>query len=362
MIQRVKNSVCYIRKASILIPQNLMFTYNQTMTEEYSYFSSDDSVLSKILYEPVTHALVTQLPSSLSPNVLTLCALITIAIASLAEFTALSPRSRHFLPLFLFTYQIFDSLDGKHARRNKRSSALGECLDHGGDALCAVSFLFMIGTTFRLGKNASLFLAVMYWNIILFTHIESVTIKRYTFGMISAPTDGVFMLSTLKLLNTWVPEDGILRLTLYEALAHDFKQFLILIAAWPTIRWLVNFMYMVYQQKLNLPAKYFYIFYGSAVASLSFGFIANHSDFYENLQLHYSIVMASLVIRFLHTKFFGAGGKAEKNLSVMTDVVILPFLLYCTGLPEDFCISYCQVHSLLSLCFLFGTLLFSLRH
>jgi ethanolaminephosphotransferase len=58
-----------------------------------------------------------------------------------------------YLALSVFLGQTFDAIDGKHARKTKRSSPLGQFMDHGCDAF-SNSFIVVMGSqAYRLGQG-----------------------------------------------------------------------------------------------------------------------------------------------------------------------------------------------------------------
>lgn len=50
----------------------------------------------------------------------------------------------------LFIYQILDILDGKQARRIKKSSPLGQLFDHGLDSVASSSIVYNLGMSFDI--------------------------------------------------------------------------------------------------------------------------------------------------------------------------------------------------------------------
>ena len=65
------------------------------------------------------------------------------------------------LPNWLYVYMSFsvfmgqtlDAVDGKHARKTKRSSSLGQLMDHGCDAFSNSFVVVMISQAFRTGPG-----------------------------------------------------------------------------------------------------------------------------------------------------------------------------------------------------------------
>ena len=100
------------------------------------------------------------LPYSISPNMVTatglFCQLMGITIIGLNDLT-LSKELPSYVYIFcafmLFCAQTFDAIDGKHARNTKRSSSLGQLMDHGCDANDNFLFCLMISQSHLLGPT-----------------------------------------------------------------------------------------------------------------------------------------------------------------------------------------------------------------
>ena len=89
------------------------------------------------------------LPYAYTPNMVTVtglfCQILSVIIISFYDFTFSEPVPA-IIPIFcaimLFLAQTLDAIDGKHARNTKRSSPLGQLMDHGCDSMD--NFLYCI--------------------------------------------------------------------------------------------------------------------------------------------------------------------------------------------------------------------------
>ncbi len=91
---------------------------------------------------------------ALTPNMVTLlgvfCQMIGIGVILFYDNTMSIPLPKWVYILFaflIFSAQTLDAIDGKHARNTKRSSPLGQLMDHGCDAFSNSFMIIMICQT-----------------------------------------------------------------------------------------------------------------------------------------------------------------------------------------------------------------------
>ena len=142
----------------------------------YAYCSGPTTKLDGLL-DAVAERIVALLPRTLSPNAITLFGFAMQAFSTYLLAVSSSERVRVVLlvdALLSLLYVIVDSLDGKQARRLKRSSPLGQLLDHGCDSLNAFCFLFSVikATGIEDPAVASLLFAVIGCVFVSFQLIE----------------------------------------------------------------------------------------------------------------------------------------------------------------------------------------------
>jgi ethanolaminephosphotransferase len=109
---------------------------------EYKYAGQDKSLTSKYVLNPFWTKLATLFPENMAPNLITLTGFsfvvfnfITLLIYTPTLVDPCPPWVYASWGVGLFLYQTFDAIDGKQARRLGLSGPLGECFDHGVDAL-----------------------------------------------------------------------------------------------------------------------------------------------------------------------------------------------------------------------------------
>ncbi|PHJ20293.1 cdp-alcohol phosphatidyltransferase superfamily protein [Cystoisospora suis] len=107
----------------------------------YKYSSGGYTPLDKFM-NPWWEFVASLIPSFIHPNTLTILGFISAICASVLQLyhtptlSEEAPRWVYLAVAFLFfLYQTFDAIDGKHARRNKLSSPLGQLFDHGCDII-----------------------------------------------------------------------------------------------------------------------------------------------------------------------------------------------------------------------------------
>lgn len=169
-----------------IIPSQIMFSIPIRLDERdvnelksYVYCSGPTTKLDRVL-DVVAEEIVPYIPRTLSPNTITLfgffmqcCAVFLLAVSS-PEHGG-SWRIVLFIDTILsLVYVIADSLDGKQARRLKRSSPLGQLVDHGCDSLNAFCFLYSVIKTTGIKDPAttSLLFAVIGCVFVSFQLIE----------------------------------------------------------------------------------------------------------------------------------------------------------------------------------------------
>ena len=100
------------------------------------------------------------LPYSYTPNMVTVtglfCQILSIIVISLYDLT-FSQELPCFIPIFcalmLFIAQTLDAIDGKHARNTKRSSPLGQLMDHGCDSMDNFLYAIVLAQAYLMGNS-----------------------------------------------------------------------------------------------------------------------------------------------------------------------------------------------------------------
>ena len=102
------------------------------------------------------------LPYALTPNMVTvtglLCQILSIIVISFYDLT-FAYHVPSFIPIFcaimLFMAQTLDAIDGKHARNTKRSSPLGQLMDHGCDSMDNFLYCIVIAQIYLFGDSVN---------------------------------------------------------------------------------------------------------------------------------------------------------------------------------------------------------------
>ncbi|ODM95430.1 Choline/ethanolaminephosphotransferase 1 [Orchesella cincta] len=154
---------------------------------KHKFFASSDS-----LFDPVLQLwwnwLVKQVPVWFAPNVITILGLLVNILTSLV-LVYYSPDCRQEVPswacymcaLGLFVYQSLDAIDGKHARRTKSSSPLGELFDHVCDSISTVFVSLAVCVSLHLGSAPKLMFLNCFFASILFYSAQWQTYVSGTF-------------------------------------------------------------------------------------------------------------------------------------------------------------------------------------
>ena len=113
---------------------------------KWQYKVTDHSITTELM-TPYWNWLLTYIPTSVAPNVLTLCGLMCILNA--AYLCSIGLDSYPFITsilvsILIFASQSLDAIDGKQARKIKNGSPIGELFDHAVDATSTVFLCYMI--------------------------------------------------------------------------------------------------------------------------------------------------------------------------------------------------------------------------
>lgn len=115
----------------------------------HKYQSGKLSIMDRIVSNQC-NKIVEYLPDNMAPNLITTIGVFIQLQTSICYYLAL--RFNGEVPSFLFfysgictfIYQIMDILDGKQARRLKKSTPLGQLFDHGLDTIASSSITYNI--------------------------------------------------------------------------------------------------------------------------------------------------------------------------------------------------------------------------
>lgn len=170
--------------------------------KKYQHRGCDLSFISNKVLDPYWWTPVAKLiPNTVSPNAVTLSGGVFVIAGFLVEYL-LSPNLNRETQIpgwahivaaaCFFMFQTADACDGKHARRTKMCSPLGDLLDHGVDTLVYLLGSAAIAACMHLGMSVGSYSLAMsalvceYW-----CQIECLYSGIIYLGVINGPTEGV---------------------------------------------------------------------------------------------------------------------------------------------------------------------------
>ncbi|MCQ2821130.1 MAG: CDP-alcohol phosphatidyltransferase family protein [archaeon] len=127
--------------------------------KNHEYHSAGSTKLDKLM-NPYWEFCAKLLPYWITPNMVTLIgffcmasSLIVIGVNDLTYSKDLPYWIYFYNAIMMFVNQTLDAMDGKHARNTKRSSSLGQLLDHGCDALSSIILSTNFIQSLKLGPT-----------------------------------------------------------------------------------------------------------------------------------------------------------------------------------------------------------------
>ena len=134
------------------------------------------------------------LPYAYSPNMVTVtglfCELLSIILISYFDLTfskLLPPFVNVFCALMFFLSQTFDAIDGKHARNTKRSSSLGQLMDHGCDSMDNFIYAIVMSQAYLFGNSINTLLIQILIQIPFYTY----TLEEHFEGILRTQMDDI---------------------------------------------------------------------------------------------------------------------------------------------------------------------------
>lgn len=177
--------------------------------KKWKYSVEDLSITSEIL-DPFWNKVVTFVPNTVAPNVLTLAGFIFILYAHhlcLYYLNAQPTIISLITCLFTFIYMTLDAIDGKHARRTGNSSPLGELFDHACDNIGVVFLTHSICLILGLQNLETQWYIVQIAQLsFLGSHIDAFKNGIVQFGRFSGP--GEFLMAYIRLIIIHITIDG----------------------------------------------------------------------------------------------------------------------------------------------------------
>ncbi|EPR79976.1 CDP-alcohol phosphatidyltransferase [Spraguea lophii 42_110] len=174
----------------------------------YKYTCTDKSILANYILKYYWNYVIEFIPLWIAPNLLTLIGLLIMlatVIINLFYSIDLDGNVPTFIFLLngisLFLYSTFDCIDGKHARRTKSSSSLGQMFDHGVDSLVSSLTAILIAQSTALGIGMNKFMFLFSFLIGFYTvTIDEYFTHSFYLGYINGPTEGIIFGSIAQII------------------------------------------------------------------------------------------------------------------------------------------------------------------
>lgn len=176
-----------------------------TNIKKFKYSSTDSSIFYNYFLSPLLNKVVTYLPMTLSPNIITILGLLFNFLSFILtqyelgnDFNSAPSRTTCLIQFATHSlYIIFDNLDGKQARRTKSSSAYGMLLDHGCDVFTNIIICFNVTHLLQLGNEGPfsyiIFIALLL-GFFLLTY-EEYLLHELHLGGFNGPDEGNVMVA-----------------------------------------------------------------------------------------------------------------------------------------------------------------------
>jgi len=148
---------------------------NETLENmvQFKYHYQNDSILYRNCMSPCLDKVVTFLPKTLAPNLITFFSLLCNIIAVLISLSdggfdfshPLKSSTCYVIGLTQLLYQLLDNIDGKQARRTGNSTPFGMVMDHGCDIFTNIFTAYNMSRLLLVGNDDffsySVFLGLM---------------------------------------------------------------------------------------------------------------------------------------------------------------------------------------------------------
>jgi hypothetical protein len=168
----------------------MYFEISEKNDEYKSYkYVCDDKTISYKYLKPLFNLIQSKIPEYIHPNILTCSSLIVIIITYLLKNIIPGLITNLLFSFGMIIYLILDSVDGIHARNTKKTSIIGEYLDHVGDVIISGFIVDELLKNFINDYTIRNKLALMYSLYFSKVHYESIMKQKITFEI----TDDVIL-------------------------------------------------------------------------------------------------------------------------------------------------------------------------
>eukprot|EP00761_Pharyngomonas_kirbyi_P007035 gb/GECH01007044.1/.p1 GENE.gb/GECH01007044.1/~~gb/GECH01007044.1/.p1 ORF type:complete len:400 (+),score=43.92 gb/GECH01007044.1/:1-1200(+) len=186
-----------------------------TQLSKYKSCGADNSITLKYVLRPFHNWIIQFFPKSIAPNLITIfgliCQLLAFFVCMYYSPTFSEPLPRWvflFNAVCVFSYQTFDNLDGKQARRTGACSPLGELFDHGVDALTCSLGTYMWMATARTGPTSAAYILLLSGYLPFLTATWEEYFRGGLFlGYVNGPIEGLLLVIGAQLFGFVVGHD-----------------------------------------------------------------------------------------------------------------------------------------------------------
>ncbi|MBL8788153.1 MAG: CDP-alcohol phosphatidyltransferase family protein [Deltaproteobacteria bacterium] len=167
------------------------------------YQVRDEELLLDFYRKLFWNRLVPKIPTSITPNTLTIVGQLCALLSAVATGAAVAGHPVFYLvsAFLLVAYLTFDNIDGAHARRTQQTSVLGEFLDHGLDGLASTAILIVTGYVLTIDQSPLWFVLLAALGAFSFTALFW---EQFRTGLLVIPrfssTEGITVLFVYQLV------------------------------------------------------------------------------------------------------------------------------------------------------------------
>ena len=161
---------------------------------KWTYSVKDESITTEIL-TPLWEYLVRLVPPIVAPNVLTLCGFLAVLYAHhlCYNYLEIYPNLIAIVTCVLtFIYMNLDAMDGKHARRTRNSTPLGELFDHACDNVGLVFMTQSLCMILGIDTYLQWYIVQIAQFAFLNSHLDAMKSDQMYFGRYTGPGEILF--------------------------------------------------------------------------------------------------------------------------------------------------------------------------
>uniref|UniRef100_A0A7S1PGS5 Cytidyltransferase-like domain-containing protein n=1 Tax=Percolomonas cosmopolitus TaxID=63605 RepID=A0A7S1PGS5_9EUKA len=180
----------------------------------WSYSFDDISISTRVL-TPFWDFCAYLVPDNVAPNLLSLSGLLCVLHAYYLCYRYMDdyPSAVSICAMLLiFMYQTLDAIDGKHARRIRNASPLGELFDHSCDAISCVFVALTVCAVLGIENLKSRWFVTQFFQLaFLSSHFEAFKSRVVHFGAFTGPGEAIFLFECTMLVRATIGWDWIRR-------------------------------------------------------------------------------------------------------------------------------------------------------